>query len=160
MRIQSVKSLAALLALLSSSACQTTLPDDSDAIARALVGLWQYDYGEEDCPGNAIMGFRADGKVTSTSGDCQLDSDGFGEYTYGWYVADGAICTFEIEEEFADRAAGRSRPKLYRRLYLAKVKEGFVGERCDWKVLKFSRREIVFDPGGERPLITMKRYRD
>jgi hypothetical protein len=119
-------SFAAFLTAIVAAACHTTPRDDSDAIARALVGEWQYDYGGEVCPGNAIVGYRANGTVTTTFGDCRLDSDGFGRYVYGWYVVDETLCVFELEEEFDDIAKGVSRPKLYRQLYQAKVREGFV----------------------------------
>ena len=145
---------------LACAGCETTPRDDSDAIARTLVGMWEYDFGGEQCPGNALLGLRADGKLTSTFGDCEMDSDGFGRYVYGWYVVNETVCFFELEEEFDDLAKGESRPKLYRRLYLEKVREAFVAERCGWKVVRFSRKEIVIDPEGEAPPLTMRPNRD
>jgi hypothetical protein len=152
---------AALVVGVFCAGCQVAPHDDSTAIARRLVGMWEYDYGGEQCPGNAILGLRANGTLTSTFGDCEMDSDGFGRYVYGWYVVDDRVCFIELDEEFDDLAKGASpRPALYRRLYEALVREGFVEGRCDWKVLRSSGKEIVIDPDGEAPPHTMRPHRE
>ena len=148
-----------LLTALGAAACAPVPRDESAAIARVLVGRWQYEYGDPDCRGFAQDGFRSNGTFTTTSSDCNLIDDGFGNYHYGWYVAREHLCYVEVAEEMEDKSRGREKRRaLYRARFLAMVKEGFVEDRCGQRVIEARTSRVVLETrSGER--ITMKRDR-
>ena len=141
---------AALLA-----GCTATPRDDSDAVRRALVGKWVYERNDDGCESTTYTVYRADGRLTSTVESCDWVSDGFGNFDYGWYVANEHLCFVEIEEQFKDKV---KRPKYYREKYLEVVKRGYSDDNCYWRVAKITARTITVVPRDpELKPFTMKR---
>jgi hypothetical protein len=139
------------------SACAHAPPDQSQAIARALVGQWEHQTGDAECPGTSSEAYRANGTYTATSTSCDLTSDGFGIFRYGWYVARQHVCYVGVEEQYKDEV---KRPKLYREMYLAAVKEGFVEDRCVLRVLRVTTNAIeMVATGADSKPFTMRRKR-
>ncbi len=145
--------IAVLCPMLSS--CASTPRDRSPDFARALVGQWEYDHNDPECPGHSSEAYRANGTYTSTSSNCDLQSDGFGRFRYGWYVAREHICMVDIEEQESGRV---KRPRLYRAQFLSLVKEGFVEDRCFEKIVGMTPRTITLQKPDGR-VVTMKRSR-
>jgi len=125
------------------AACQSSPPEDSQYIARALVGQWVYESNDHDCRYVYYEAFRSDGTMTSTSSGCDMTSDGFGIFDYGWYVAEGHVCMVHIEEQHKDE---KKRPVFYREKFLERVKLGFVESSCRWRVEKVTPTTISIVP--------------
>ena len=135
--------------------CTTTPRDDSDAMARALVGEWVYERNDDGCASTTLEEYRADGRYTSTVESCDIVSDGFGIFDYGWYIANEHLCFVEIEEQYKDTV---KRPKYYREKYLDAVKRGYTDDHCFWRVGKITARTITMIPRDpERKPFTMRR---
>jgi hypothetical protein len=135
--------------------CESAPPFRNEAIARALVGQWVYDRSEPDCQRTSYDAFRTDGTMTSTDESCDIISDGFGIFDYGWYVADGHVCFVDVEEQRTDSV---KRPAHYREKFHELVKRGFVEESCIWKVVRMTPATISIVPRNpESPPFTMKR---
>jgi len=134
--------------------CATTPRDDSDAMARALVGKWVYERNDDGCASTTYEEYRADGRLTSTIDSCDIISDGFGIFIYGWYIADEHLCLVEIEEQFKDEV---KRPKYYREKYLEAVKRGYSDTSCHWRVDKVTARTITMVPRDPDKPFTMRR---
>lgn len=128
--------------------------ENSQKISRILVGEWEWETNNNGCHSSESMAFRSNGTLTSTSESCTTDSDGFGLFSYGWYVADEYICFTHDERQYQEKKQRRAE---YRKLFLAQVKEGYVKERCNWKVKSYSNKEIKIEVNGES--FTMVRNR-
>jgi hypothetical protein len=140
---------------LALAACQSAPRDRSEYFARMLVGQWEYESGPPDCRGFTSEAYRADGTFTHTSSDCDIVSDGFGRYRYGWYVAREHLCLVHIEAQQSDQV---KRPAFYRARFLEMVAEGFVADRCHGKIQKVTPRTITLqEPTGE--VVVMQRSR-
>jgi len=150
------RALLSLLALCVAG-CQNSPADQNASIARTLVGQWVSERGDAECRHTALEAFRADGTMTSTDERCDFISDGFGNFDYGWYVAEGHLCLVDIPEQFSDRV---KRPAYYRERFLELVKRGFVEDACFYRVDGWTRNEIRIVPRDPelRPF-TMKRKR-
>jgi hypothetical protein len=134
-------------------ACASTPRDRSADFARALVGQWEYDHDDPECPGHSYEAYRSNGTYTVTSDGCDLTSDGFGIFRYGWYVAREHLCSVHVEEQYSDTV---KRPRLYREKFLAMAKEGFVEARCFEKIVGITPRTITLQKPDGRT-VTMKR---
>jgi hypothetical protein len=143
---------AALAAALAS--CATTPRDRSADFARALVGQWEYEHDDPECPGHSSEAYRANGTYTATSSNCHLESDSF-HFHYGWYVAREHLCIVNIEEQHSDLV---KRPRFYRDRFLALSRNGFVEDRCHEKFQSVSARTITLTDRNGRTT-TMKRRR-
>lgn len=134
-----------LFALMSLAcvACETTRGHDDADLQRQMVGQWQYDRDEDGCAMHAYVAYRGDGTLTATYESCDMISDGFGRFTYGWYVADGHLCFVEIEEQYKDQV---KRPKQYRKAFIEKAKRGFVEEDCPWRVGRMTAKTMEILP--------------
>jgi len=120
--------------------------DNTQTISNILVGDWEWETDNNGCSSLESMVFRANGTFTSTSESCDLTSDGFGLLSYGWYIANDYVCFTHDERQQYDK---KPRKSEYKKLFLAKVKEGYVKERCNWRVKHYSRKEIEIEIGAK-----------
>ncbi len=120
--------------------------ENAQVISRILVGEWEWETNNNGCHSFENMAFRGDGTLTSTSESCDMASDGFGLFSYGWYVANEYICFTDDERQHHDE---KPRKSEYRKLFLAQVKEGYVKERCNWKVKRYSKKTIEIEVNNE-----------
>src|SRR5688572_10477550 len=104
------RKIGAALAICAAG-CQSAPPYDNQAIARTLVGQWTYEQNEDGCRHTYLEAYRVDGTLTATAESCDITSDGFGNFRYGWYVAKGHICFVDIREQYEDNV---KRPNYYR----------------------------------------------
>ena len=116
--------------------------DSAKEISRILVGEWEWETNNNNCHSLHNMAFRSNGTLTSTSESCEMASDGFGLFTYGWYVANDYICFTNDERQYHNNKPRKAEDK---KLFLAQVKEGYVEERCTWKVKSYSKKEIEIE---------------
>ncbi|PUA26590.1 MAG: hypothetical protein B0W54_22865 [Cellvibrio sp. 79] len=116
-----------LIVLVSCSSQNLKLVSSEDArILSNLVGEWDYSTGPENCRENGFIGFKQSGKYTRSSENCQIADDSFGNYYYGWYVAEGFICFVRTKE------------------HLEQIKYlGFVRDYCTWKVVEYSPTKFL-----------------
>ena len=159
LRIAIARRCALSLSLLALTSCGIA-PNvrQDDAIARALVGQWEWIEGDPDCPRDESWAFRTDGTYTVTSSSCSLESDGFGFFSYGWYIADGHVCFADIAVDPDDRHRTANR---YKQQFLSKVAAGFDSERCRWRVEKVLHRSIEIartDESGESFVMERSRW--
>lgn len=120
--------------------------ENAQKISRILVGEWEWETNNNGCYSLESMAFRSNGTLTSTSESCDMYSDGFGLFSYGWYVANEYICFTHDERQFHDEKPRRAE---YRKVFLARVKEGYVDERCSWKIKRYSKKEIEIEVDGK-----------
>lgn len=110
-----------LAVFLASCATKKSNYSEDYRISKMLVGSWDYTAGPEKCREYGFIGFRGSGEYTRSSEDCQMADDSFGQYYYGWYVADKYICFVSTKE------------------HLAQVRTlGFIKDHCHWKVVEYS----------------------
>jgi len=134
--------------------CESSASDSSQKISRILVGEWEWETNYNNCHSLENMAFRSNGTLTSTSESCEIDSDGFGLFSYGWYVANDHICFTHDERQYHDENPRKSE---YKKLFLEQLKEGYVQERCNWKVKRYSKKEIEIEVQNKS--FTMVRHR-
>lgn len=141
----------------SLAACATTPRDDSAYLTRILVGSWVEEDDDPECPSTALYKFRDDGKYTVTHESCDLISDGFGRFHFGWYIAKNHLCLVDVEEEFADEV---KRPGLYRERFREQLRRGFVEEHCSTRIEDVTARTVRLVPRSPdaRPTL-MRRQR-
>jgi hypothetical protein len=128
---------------LTLSACSTAPRDDSAYLTRLLVGSWIAEDDDPDCPGRALYKFRSDGKYTVTHESCDIVSDGFGIFRYGWYISKNHLCFVHLDES---ASAQVQRPRHFRARYLDRVRLGFVEEQCQWRVEQVTARAVRLVP--------------
>lgn len=142
------------------AACATTHQDRSASISRALVGQWEWvsHQPERDCSYLENMAFRSNGTLTRTSDGCGFSSDGFGIFSYGWYVANEYLCFTDDERQYTDEVPRNSEYKSH---FMEQVNERYVKERCYWKIKRISRRkiEVEIDRDGYQEAFVMHRRR-
>jgi hypothetical protein len=119
--------------------CASTPYDNSRSIFRKIVGQWEWEEGPNDCKNLVNMAFRSNGTYTQTSESCDFADDGFGNFYYGWYVANNHICFAEVEEQFDDE---KRRLDLYKNRYKTVLAEGYVKDRCPWKIERIEKNKI------------------
>lgn len=120
--------------------CTSTTKNTDNKIASVVVGQWEWKEGPKECTNLVNMAFRRDGTYTLTSESCDFADDGFGNFYYGWYVANEHLCFVSIEEQFAEEG---SRKKLSKQLFANKKKEGFNEDNCSWKIEHVNKKEIT-----------------
>lgn len=120
--------------------CTATPKNTSNKLAQVIVGQWEWEEGPIECTSLVNMAFRGDGTYTRTSESCDFADDGFGNFYYGWYVANEHLCFASIEEQFNDE---RPRKKLYKQLFTNKKQEGFSERNCSWKIEVANKNEIT-----------------
>jgi hypothetical protein len=133
-----IKYLILLLLLLSG--CTTTTKDNSKRLEKYFVGEWEWEQGRADCKEYVSMAFRGNGTHTRTSSSCDIEDDGFGIFTYGWFVANNHLCFVHIEEQYKDE---KPRKDLYKKLFLEQVDKGFNKAICYWKIEQIERNRIT-----------------
>lgn len=115
-------------------------------ISQILVGNWKYVTGPANCKNYTDIGFRQNGKYTRTSESCDFVDDGFGIYSYGWYIANGYICFVSSSEHL-------KHAKTF----------GYAKEHCYWEVKSFNSSEITihehdwFSEGNEPEALHLKK---
>jgi hypothetical protein len=149
-----------LIALIFLVSCTTMPQDRSASISRALVGQWEWERPSliGDCSYLENIAFRANGTLTSTSESCDFADDGFGLFSYGWYVANETICFTEDSRQYEDEIKRNAEYKLH---FMSQVKEGYVAERCHWKVKRITTKsiDIEIDSTDNQENFTMFRRR-
>ena len=133
---------AAILLILSCLVvgCISTPGDNIRHLESLVVGQWEWQEGQENCANLISMAFKSNGTYTRTSESCDSADDGFGNFYYGWYVANNHICFWSIDEQFKDE---NKRPALYKKLYKDEKLKGFNPARCAWKIQKIERSKIT-----------------
>lgn len=119
--------------------CASTPHDNSKQLESRIVGQWEWEEGPAECTNLINVAFKGNGTYTRTSESCDFADDGFGNFYYGWYVANNHICFISIEEQFNDE--GR-RKELYKELYRYEKKKGFDQEKCPWRIERIESSKI------------------
>lgn len=132
----------AILLILSClvAGCASAPSDNSKQLESRIVGQWEWEEGPADCTNLINMAFKSNGTYTLTSESCDFADDGFGNFYYGWYVANNHICFVSIEQQFKDE---NKRPDLYRKLYRDERNKGFDQANCTWKIQKIESSKIT-----------------
>jgi hypothetical protein len=120
--------------------CTTATKNTSSKLAHLFIGQWEWEEGPKECSSLVNMAFRRDGTYTRTSESCDFADDGFGNFYYGWFVANEHLCFVSIEEQFKDEGP---RKKLYKELFHNKIQEGFKEENCSWKIEIANKNKIT-----------------
>ena len=120
--------------------CTSTPRDNSKYLESRIVGQWEWEERAEECTNLISMAFKSNGTYTRTSESCDFADDGFGNFYYGWYVANNHICFVSIEQQFKDE---NERPDLYRKLYRDERSKGFDQTKCTWKIQKIESSKIT-----------------
>lgn len=120
--------------------CASTPRDNSRQIESRIVGQWEWEEGPAECTNLVSMAFKSNGTYTLTSESCNFADDGFGNFYYGWYVANNHICFVSIEEQFKDE---KPRVALYKKLYREERKKGFDPAKCTWRISKIESSKIT-----------------
>lgn len=132
------QSLAAITALTLLASCANVSPERSQSASRVLVGEWRWMQGPDDCPISMTIAFRSDGTYSRSSESCDLASDSF-TFDYGWYVAKSHLCFVHVPDEEGGKRTPRG---TQRRRFLSMFKEGYVAERCEWRLKNISKDAI------------------
>lgn len=120
--------------------CTSTPRDNSRYLESRIVGQWEWEEGPEECTNLISMAFKSNGTYTRTSESCDFADDGFGNFYYGWYVANNHICFVSIEQQFRGE---NKRPDLYKKLYRDERNKGFDKAKCTWKIQKIESSKIT-----------------
>lgn len=120
--------------------CASTSRDNSKQLEGLIVGQWEWEEGPAECTNLINMAFKSNGTYTRTSESCDFADDGFGNFYYGWYIANNHICFVSIEEQFKDEIP---RTELYKELYRDEKKKGFDQAKCTWRIEKIESSKIT-----------------
>lgn len=120
--------------------CAPTPRDNSKQIESRIVGQWEWEEGPVECTNSVSIAFKSSGTYTRTSENCDFADDGFGNFYYGWYVANNHICFVSIEEQFKDES---QRAELYKELYRDEKNKGFDQAKCTWRIEKMESSKIT-----------------
>ena len=120
--------------------CASTPRDNSRQLERHIVGQWEWTEGTAECTNLINIAFKSNGTYTLTSESCDFADDGFGNFYYGWYVANNHICFISIEGRFKDENQKKER---YKELYLDEKKKGFDQAKCTWRIERVESSKIT-----------------